>query len=72
MVKNSPAKPIIILIWLIISNITAFLLGMQFVEYRNNHPTREWVNISLKKSSVSIEQASEHIDIWINGEKRSA
>jgi hypothetical protein len=59
-------------IWFVISNLIAFFLGIAYLQEQIETRPREWVNISLKKSSVSIEQSSDHIDMWINGVKKSS
>ncbi len=65
-------RNLILFIWFIISNLVAFFLGISYLEKQVETRPREWVNISLKKSSISIEQSSDHIDLWINGVKKRA
>ncbi len=70
--KRVFSRNLILFIWFVISNLVAFFLGIAYLEEQIETRPREWVNISLKKSNVSIEQSSDHIDLWINGVKKQS
>lgn len=64
------SQKVTLIIWFIVSNSLAFYCGMKYLETKIETRPREWINVSLKKSSITVEQSSDHIDLWVNGVKR--